>query len=133
MKSLRTAWFMNTLPLLLYPAIIISGIVHTTQQDSYQAKIETNLQGNILKVNGLFLNQSSADIHFSYRLKSERTGKAGVSVNQQAGSAVAAAGQAVTLSQSSFSLQPDDSYSIQLEILDKDKVIAKDSIFHRGR
>lgn len=99
----------------------------------YLAQLQTQAQGNMLSINSLFTNKSGADVNFSYRMKSERAGAAGTSVNSQSGTVTAAAGQTITLSKSSFSVTPQDTYTIVLEILDQGKVVAQDQIVYPGK
>lgn len=121
--------------ILMLLALLIFG--QTTQSpmltnQRYQAELLTEEQGNMLSVNSHFKNNTDAAVSFSYRMKSERAGAAGNSMSSQSGTVKAAAGQSVILSKSSFSVTPHDTYTIVLEILDQDRVIAQDQIVYQG-
>ena len=98
----------------------------------YLAQLETEEQGSMLSIKSRFTNNSETDVSFGYRMKSERSGAAGKSVSSQSGSVSAVAGQTITLSKTSFTLTPKDSYTIELEIFDQNKVVAKDQIVFTG-
>ncbi|WP_299991529.1 curli-like amyloid fiber formation chaperone CsgH [uncultured Pontibacter sp.] len=121
------------LPLLALLTLSQTAQNPMTTSQSYQAKLVTEELGNMLSIDSRFTNNTNADVSFTYRMKSERSGAAGKSVNSQSGTVKASAGQTITLSKSSFSVTPQDTYTIVLEIIDKEKVIAQDQIVYQGK
>ncbi|MBF8964939.1 hypothetical protein I0P70_16955 [Pontibacter sp. FD36] len=123
--------------IFFFPLFALLSFGQSTQNpmpasQPYKAQLVTEEQGNMLSINSQFTNNSNTDVSFSYRMKSERAGTAGKSVNSQSGMVQAAAGQTIILSKSSFSVTPQDTYTIVLEILDQDKVVAQDMIVYQG-
>lgn len=97
---------------------------NATQQEKYDARIETNLQDGKLKISNVFENNSTAEVSLTYKFQCKRKGRSGTSVSSQSGSFTAEPGQTVTLSRSAISVSSSDNYRLTLDVFENGKPVA---------
>ena len=100
------------------------------QSGDHRAWIDYTEQDGQLLVRGKFFNQRAEADTLRYELITVRQGKAGNSQSKQAGQFVAPANEEVVLTKTSVSVQPSDTYTIQLKIFRGDTVYMQDQVVH---
>ena len=100
------------------------------QTADHRAWIDRNIQDGQMQIQGKFLNQRSEADTFRYELTTVKHGKAGRSQSSQGGQFVAPANEEIVLTQTTVSIQAEDTYTIELKIFRSDSVYLQDQIVH---
>lgn len=108
-------------------AIIIYTVLQST---NHQAWIDHSTEGEQMQVQAKFINHRSKADTFRYELSTIRQGKAGQSNSKQAGQFVAPPNEEIVLTQTTVSIQTNDTYTIKLKIFRGDSVYLSDQIVH---
>jgi len=99
-------------------------------KDAFEAHIDARAQGSMLQIRNIFENNSTQEVSFRYKFKCARKGRSGTAVSSQSGGVKAAPGQEMSLSQTSISLSPNDTFTISLEIFDGTTLVASDTLVY---
>jgi hypothetical protein len=96
-----------------------------------KAHLLTQQTGTMLTLTGECQNVSEQALSLRYELSANKRGASGTSRNTQSGRFTVLPGQKATLSQTSLSVSPADSYQVYLRLLDaQNNVVAQDSLVH---
>ena len=91
--------------------------------DSTGARLLVERQGEMLRVQGAFVNDSTGTGTLAYELDVQRTGDAGTSQSTQSGRFETAPGQTDTLSTVQVNVQPGDEATVHLVIRRDETVV----------
>jgi hypothetical protein len=97
--------------------------VPTTLDDSTGARLLVDRQDDVLRVRGLFINDSTATGPLTYELDVRRTGEAGTSQSTQSGQFETAPMQIDTLSTVRVNVQPGDRGEMHLSVRRDETVV----------
>lgn len=121
----------KTMKTLITYIFLLMGITFASAQKSPEngAKIRTERDSSMLKVTGVYTNESEKPVKLSYKLKMERSGKSGTSSSSQGGQFEAKAGEEKELSVSSINISEGDSLKLHLSITDPEgKLVAEKTL-----
>lgn len=121
----------KTMKTIITYIFLLMGITFASAQKSPEngAKIRTERDSSMLKVTGVYTNESEKPVKLSYKLKMERSGKSGTSSSSQGGQFEAKAGEEKELSVSSINISEGDSLKLHLSITDLEgKLVAEKTL-----
>ena len=98
--------------------------------DDRIAWIDADQQNNMLHIRGMFYNATDGQQTITYKLTTERTGKSGTSQTSQSGEHFVEPADTVELSRTSVNVEPEDCYTLTLDVFKNDTKIATDKIRH---
>lgn len=104
----------------LYP-----DLAKESDNKQYEADIVMEKIENGTTVTGVFVNNSSEEVGFVYRLSMHKNGGNGRSTSNQGGFFKAEPGEKVSLSRIKINLEDGDSYSIDLKIYYGQELVAE--------
>ena len=106
-------------------AALYSGYVKGDNPDLYAADIEIEKLESGTVFNGLFMNKSTEEVRFVYRLSMQRKGKSGISSTSQGGYFTAEPGEKVCLRRIQMNVGDEDEYAVSLEIYYGQQLVAE--------
>lgn len=95
----------------------------TTTEDTTGAGFHVKRQGEMLRVQGLFLSDSVSAGTLAYKLNVQRTGSGGTSHTMQSGQVDVTPGRTDTLSSVRLNIQPGDQLEMHLSIRRDETVV----------
>ncbi|PKD19605.1 hypothetical protein APR41_03085 [Salegentibacter salinarum] len=100
------------------------------KEQNIEAKIKLDNKDRFLNISGEAINNTSEDYQLRYKLSVVTGGEqhSNSSQNNQSGSFLLPSSDTKILSRTSISQNPGNRAEIHLHIMDKDKVVARDSI-----
>jgi hypothetical protein len=98
--------------------------------DNRIAWIDFDEQNDLLHIRGMFYNATDKQQTVTYKLTTERTGKAGTSRTSQSGEHCIAPADTAELSRTSVNLAPEDCYTLTLDVFERNTKIATDKILY---
>ncbi|MEJ8801231.1 curli-like amyloid fiber formation chaperone CsgH [Pontibacter sp. H249] len=120
---------MNSIFLLTLIVSMMWGERNALQAaDVYDARIETEVTGNTLKIKNVLVNNSTKQISLTYKFKCKRIGRSGSSATRQSGIVSATPRETVELSKTSVSFSEGDKYELHLALYDGSRQVAEEII-----
>lgn len=122
--------------LFIIPVIFLMLLAQNTdsvqeaEKESVESKTDLETKGGSLIISGQAISHSSQEYQLRYELSVITGNKdnSNTSQNNQSGSFVLPASGAITLSRTSISKNPGSQAIIKLHLLQKDKIVARDSL-----
>lgn len=98
--------------------------------DNRIAWVNADQENDMLHIRGMFYNATDTEQTITYKLTTERTGKAGTSRTSQSGEHSVEPAHTVELSRTSVNVAPEDCYTLTLDVFERNTQIATDKILH---
>ncbi len=123
---------------LWFSALLFVLVIFLTDREFGQertrnpSRIDIQRSGSELLIVGTFVNDTEADVEFSYRLDGRKNGPSGTSSTRQSGSFQAESHMEVSLSKIKFNFDSRDVYELTLLIMDGETIVACDSVVYPG-
>ncbi len=107
---------------------MIFGNMGEESEKSCKAYIEVEHDEQTTRFNGILENTGKQPVDADYSMETIKEGVSGRSTSRQGGSAVAKAGEKVTLSTTQINITEGDQYTIILKVFSEDQILCSDTL-----